>query len=245
MTLKTANMKKRFLKLKTRKNKNGGGDIDPSYNIVTHLENTLYDNAADIANSSKDFLIRNINDLLESPKIAQLSEAGEDYLRDFNEKIENPVFKEEVQHTMNVAKDYIDIAEKPFEDAVAKLAKSGEKATSAALSGAIRVGTDAMAAIPGVGAVIELGKIANDGSTAISKVIEAGKEAAETADDFIHDVNEKNNLLHLKQTGGKIIRRTAETIDTFTKKTPKRLLRRNRRKTKRVRFTPFLIESAH
>lgn len=234
---KTTNMKKHFMKYKTRKNKHigGGEDIDISNNTLNLIENKLYDNVSNLANNSKEFLIRNINDLLESPKISKLSEVGEEYLRDFNAKLENPVFKQEVKNTMNIAKDYIDIAEKPLEDTLEKLEKSGEKATSAALSGAIRVGTDAMAAIPGVGAIIELGKIANDGSKAISKVIEAGKEAAETTKDFLHDVNEQNNLLKLKQTGGKIVKRTAENIGHFIK-TPKRLIRRNRRKTKRVRF---------
>jgi hypothetical protein len=232
--------------------------VDSIENKVTDISssvaNDIYDNSKFIVDKGKDELIQNINDFIESPKISQITEAGENYLSDFNDRIDNPVFKKQVSDTLDNVADYADITlkamDKPIDEAIDKLNESGTKAASGTVSSIIKVGTDALAAIPGLGAVIELGKIANDASKGVSSVVEASAEAAETADDFLKETNQNiDKLKHSTQQGGEILTRTMHSIDNFQKiplpssmkggngyyKTKKRLLRR-KNKTKRVRF---------
>jgi len=224
--------------------------------ITNSVANNIYDTGKNIVNNSKDALIQNINDFIESPKITQITEAGENYLNDFNNKINNPVFKKQVGETLDNLADYTDLTlkamDKPIDHAIDKLNESGTKAVSGAVSSIIKVGTDALAAVPGVGAVIELGKIANDASKGISSVVEASSEAAETADDFFTETNQNlDKLKHTTQQGGEIMNRTMNSIEQFQSgqpnnltsamkggngyKTKKRFLR-HKNKTKRVRF---------
>jgi hypothetical protein len=274
MSHKTYKTYKTYKKLsKTKKNNKpqyGGVDsiqktpINKLSNIISNTSDNLYNKGIIIADKGKDMLLQNINDLLESPKINELALKGETYLSDFNNQLHNPVFKKEFTETLENASDYATIGLKamnqPIDEAIDKLNQSGTKAVSGALSGAIKVGTDAMAAIPGVGAIIELGKIANDGTKAVSSVMEASSEAAKTVDTFIADTNnnlsklkentEYNSLTKIKQQGGAIMERTTNSIRNFYKPienysslkgysttgiTKKKLLKR-KSKTKRVRF---------
>jgi methyl-accepting chemotaxis protein len=223
--------------------------------ITSDVANNIYDTSRKFADQGKEALIQNINDFIESPKISKITEAGENYLSDFNERIDNPVFKKQVNETLNNMSDYAELGlkamDKPIDDAIDKLNESGTKAASGTISSVIKVGTDAMAAIPGLGAIIELGKIANDASKGISSVVDASSQAAETVDDFLTETNENiTKFTHAKQQGGEIIDRTIHSINEFHKplffpsamkggngyyKTKKRLLRR-KNKTRRVRF---------
>jgi hypothetical protein len=139
------------------------------------------------------------------------------------------------------------VVAKAAEEPLKKLAKvSGKAATTAfgaASSGFVKVGTDMLGAIPGVGGVIEIGKMINDGSKAASAIVEAGSEAVESASDAFIDTkkNVEEGLKELeekKKMSQEISNRTSESINTFVggfNKTKRKFS--NNMKTKKVRFT--------
>jgi hypothetical protein len=90
----------------------------------------------------------------------------------------------------------------PLTELVGILSQAGLKATSAITVGIIKVVTDAMAAVPGVGAVIEVGKIANDVSRAVGDAVEAGSDATTAASKAVFDITEnvKQGLAKVKNT---------------------------------------------
>ncbi|NDH07355.1 hypothetical protein EBX93_15805, partial [bacterium] len=93
----------------------------------------------------------------------------------------NPITpnEEKMKILFNNLGDYISIAAKELNDsgAVQELAEAGTKAAAAATSGVIRVASDAMAAVPFVGAIIDAGKGLNDGAKALSGIANAANEA--------------------------------------------------------------------
>ncbi len=216
-------------------------------------------------NQASTSALNNINEVLDSNEVKEtVSQAGKDtadiignLANTFNQAINDPVVKQEVEQAIDNAGEIgsvmVDAAKEPFNKAVDVAAEAIPKATGAAISGVVKVGTDAMAAIPGVGGVIEIGKIINDSSKAASAVIEAGSEAIETASDLF--VETKANmekgmqaLEERKKMAEQISNRTTRSINEFEnpinqitqqtggKRKSKRRLLRRKYKTKRVRF---------
>jgi hypothetical protein len=228
---------------------------DNSVDFANKVINKGLDFSNNLVDKAKKSVISNIDEFLDTK---QLRENGSNILR----KINTPEFKAEFKETMDNIADYSDIAlkamDKPIDDALDKLNESSIKAASAAVSGAVKIGTDAMAAIPGVGAIIELGKIANDGSKAVSTIVESTKEASDTFSNFVNETRDnlqsRDNLQQdklnlIKQQGGKILERTANSITEFhnnnvpiksilikKSNTKKKFKINKNKKTKRVRF---------
>jgi hypothetical protein len=162
-------------------------------------------------------VIGNINDVLESPEVGEsLNEAasetadiGEKLMENFNESLSTPELKEETKIALDNVADYADIAvesmDEPINKAVDELNEAGTKAASGAVSGAIKVGTDAMAAVPYLGGIIELGKIINDGSRAIGDVATAASDATSTVSKVVEEtsknINEGLDKLEEKREG--------------------------------------------
>ena len=212
-------------------------------------------------------VIGNINDVLQSPKIeASISEAaketaeiGEKLLDKFNEKLNTPELKEQTTEALKNVSEYseivIDSMNEPINKAVEQLNEAGTKAASGAISGLVKVSTDALAAVPGVGAIIELGKIANDASAAVGDVAEAASDATTTISKIIEETSnnideELNKLDEKKRQAKQIANRTNRTIETFENPISKvntyggtrahktkRKFFKNKAKSKRVRFT--------
>jgi hypothetical protein len=240
------------------------GEIsDATSNIISDVKN--------IANRTSTALIGNVNEVLGSPQVSQtLTQATQNFknivenqLENINTTLNDPKFKEATQRALDNVSDYAEIGvkamNKPIDEAIDKLNESGEKAISGALSGSIKVATDALAAVPGAGAIVETGKIINDVSKAASSVIEAGTEAVSTLSNLYVDTSENisNGLKELekkKQYAANIANRTSESINQFENpieqpgskepinnkqqtggKTKKRLFN-NKKKSKRVRF---------
>ena len=209
--------------------------------------------------------LNNINEVLGSNEVKEtVSQAGKDtadiignLANTFNQAINDPIVKQEVEQAIDNAGEIgsvmVDAAKEPFNKAVNVAAEAIPKATGAAISGVVKVGTDAMAAIPGVGGVIEVGKIINDSSKAASAVIEAGSEAIETASDLFIETkaNMEKGMQALeekKKLAEQISNRTTRSINEFEnpinqitqqtggKRKSKRRLLKRRYKTKRVRF---------
>ena len=116
-------------------------------------------------------------------------------LQTFNQALNDPAVKTEVEEAIKNAGEIgavaIDAAREPFNEAVDVAAEAAQKMSSAAVSGAIKVGTDAVAAVPFWGAIIDAGKMVNDGSKAASAMVEAGSEAVEAASDAFIETKRK------------------------------------------------------
>jgi transcriptional regulator of aromatic amino acid metabolism len=224
----------------------------PTTNIVS--------NVSDIADKTSASLITNVNEVLGSDLVNKTTkQAAKDtavitskLLNNFNKAINSPEIKQEVKEALDnageVASVAVDALKEPFSKVVDIAAESTQKATSAAVSGAIKVSTDALSAVPFWGAFIDLGKIMNDGSKAASAVVEAGTEALEVSSDAFIDTkkNFEKGLKELdkqKKMSKQILNRTTNSIDEFENptiikggtKTKRRLFKR-KLNTKRVRF---------
>ena len=241
-----------------------------------NVEPGILSSASNFADKATGAIINNVNEVLSSDAFQegtkQASEETGAILKDtaasFNEALNNPIVKEEVKEALDTAGEYAgilaDSMEEPVNKAVDVFAQAIPKATGAAVSGAIKVGTDMLGAIPGLGGIVEVGKMINDSSKAASGVIEAGSEAVESASDLFLETSEnfKRGLADLeekKRMAEQISNRTTQSINQFSKppplldgnnlvaqhipsimrggacKTRKKLLK-NRGKSKRVRF---------
>jgi len=179
-------------------------------------------------------VIENVNEVLESPQVNQtIVEAASDtakisekILEEFNEKMNSPEFREQTKIALDnaakLATEGIEAMDKPIDKAIDKLNEAGTRATSGLLSGAVKTGTDLAAAVPYVGAVLDVGKAVNDGSKAVSSVIEAGSETLQTTSDLIIETNENiksimKKLDEKKNEAMDIANRTTKSIKQFEK----------------------------
>lgn len=227
---------------------------DVASDIILNAKNVADKTGASIVNSVNEVLGSNIVKQTTAQAANDTAEIVKEGAEVFNKAMNDPVVKAEVEEAVEnageIAGVVVKAAEKPFEEAVDIAAKSIPKATGAALAGVIKVGTDAMAAVPGVGAVIEVGKVLNDSSKAASAVVEAGSEAVEAASDAFIETKENveqglKELEEKKKMAEQISNRTTKSIDNFEnpistqivggRKTRRRLFKRNA-KSKRVRF---------
>lgn len=230
-------------------------------------DSSILSSITNTANEASAEVINNINEVLDSNTVKEtVSQAGKDtadilgnLAQTFNQAMNDPIVKQEVNQAIENAGEIgsvmVDAAKEPFNKAVDVAAETFPKATGAAVSGAVKVGTDALAAIPGVGGVIEIGKIINDGSKAASAMVEAGSEAIESASDLFIETKENmekgmKELEEKKKMADQISNRTTRSINQFQnpiqqtlnstqsggkRKTKRRLLKR-KYKSKRVRF---------
>lgn len=229
---------------------------------ITESASNVASDISNIADKTSSALIENVNEVLGSDAVNETAkQAAEDtaaitteLLDNFNEALNKPEVKQEVKEALDnageIANVAVDALEEPLNKVVDVTAEAAQKATSAAVSGAIKVGTDAMAAVPFWGAIIDLGKMINDGSRAASAVIEAGTEAVEAGSDAFIDTKDNfekglKDLEEKKKLSQQISNRTTESINQFEnpdllqkggKKTKRRLFKR-KLKSKRVRFS--------
>lgn len=177
-------------------------EVDQKVSEIGNAASGIVSDVKKVFDEGSAAVIGNINGVLESPKVGQsLNEAsaetaaiGEKLLDNFNEQLSTPEMKEQTKEALENASIVTEIAvdafEKPLNKALDELNAAGTKATSGIVSGAIKVGTDALSAIPGVGAVVELGKIANDASKAAKDVVKATSDAASTVKELVEETRE-------------------------------------------------------
>lgn len=228
---------------------------DTASGILNTVEN--------VADKTGAVILDNVNEVLGSDAVNETTEQVaentaeivQENLEVFNDALNNPEVKAEVEETIehigDVGAVVVEAAEKPIEKAVDVASNALVKATGATLAGIIKIGTDVASAVPGVGAVIEVGKMLNDGSKAASAVVEAGSEAVEVASDAFIETKEGIEkglevLEENKKTAEEISNRTTKSIDDFEnpvstitkggRKTRRRLFKR-KAKSKRVRFS--------
>lgn len=237
--------------------------VDNNIQKISDATSGIISDVGNVVDKTGSAIIENVNEVLGSDAVKetteQAAEKTADIIKDgaetFNEALNDPEvkaeLKEAIENAGEVGEVVVEAAKKPIEKAVDVTADSVSKASGAALAGFIKVGTDAMAAVPGVGAVIEVGKMLNDGSKAASAVVEAGSEAVEVASDAFIETKENVDkglkiLEEKKKIGEQISSRTSKSIKDFEnpvtsqagggRKTTRRLLNR-KHKSKKVRFS--------
>jgi|LauGreDrversion4_2_1035121.scaffolds.fasta_scaffold44928_4 hypothetical protein len=158
--------------------------------------------AADILNKGLALILNQVNTVLATPGVqttvdveaARATALVTDIFSRVAEKLQDPKLQEQARLAGDelaiYAKILVEAMREPLTELVGILSQAGLKATSAITVGIIKVVTDAMAAVPGVGAVMEVGKIANDVSRAVGDAAEAGSNAATATSKAIFDITE-------------------------------------------------------
>lgn len=158
--------------------------------------------AANILNKGLGIILNQVNTVLAAPGVqttvdveaARAAELVTDIFSRVAEKLKDPKLQEQARLAGDelaiYAKILVEAMREPLTELVGILSQAGLKATSAITVGIIKVVTDAMAAVPGIGAVIEVGKIANDVSRAVGDAVEAGSHATTAASKAVFDITE-------------------------------------------------------
>lgn len=179
--------------------------VDETLNIARENASKISSDVANVFDKGSAALVSNINEVLGSEIVntslketaQQLAETGTKILHDFNEVVSTPEFKQETKMAMDnaaeIAKIAIEASEEPVNEAIDVLNEAGTKAIAGVSSGAIKVATDAMAAIPGYGAIVEVGKMANDISAAAGDVVEATTTATEATSKAVQEISKNIN----------------------------------------------------
>lgn len=187
---------------------NATKEVDANINKVSDAASGLVSGAKQIGSNivtvfdkGSAAVVENINDVLGSKTVEksvtdaakETAAIGEKLLENINEKISTPELKEETKKVLENAADYAEIAveamDEPINKAVDELNKAGTTAAAGIASGVVKVGTDALAAVPGVGAVIEVGKMANDASAAAGDVVKAASDASSTISRVVEETS--------------------------------------------------------
>jgi len=164
--------------------------------------------------------IDSVNDIIHKKKneetivgaVARTTEIGKDIMdKSFdkiNKTLNSPEFKDKIKETSEIAagvvNEVVDNLDKPLEKFADKIGVASAEAASGVTSGVIKVATDAAAAVPGVGAVVELGKIANDATSSAASVVEAVKHSVDAFTELTNNVanfNKLDKLSKLKKGG--------------------------------------------
>ena len=170
--------------------------------------------AANILNKGLAMVLNQVNTVLAAPGVqttvdveaARATELVTDIFSRVAEKLRDPKLQEQARLAGDelaiYAKILVEAMREPLIELVGILSQAGLKATSAITVGIIKVVTDAMAAVPGIGAVMEVGKIANDVSRAVGDAAEAGSNATTAASKAVFDITEnvKQGLKNANQT---------------------------------------------
>ena len=204
---------------------------DTTSSLMSNAKNIGMD-AMNIFDKGTGAIIANINDVLKNPKVNQgITDAaketatiGIELLKKFNENVSTPEFKEQTKETMQNVAEISEVVlkkmDKPIDEAIDKLSESGNKIASAAAVGAVNAATDAAGAVPGLGAVIELPKLATDLANSASKITGAVSEASTTFKKVFDETSKNINegILELKKRqkeGLQIANRTKQSINKF------------------------------
>jgi hypothetical protein len=241
------------------KSMNNNDNLEKISNSASEIKSKI----GNVVDKTGAAIISNVNEVLGSEAVNNsVKQAAEDTVQitgkladTFNEAMNNPEVKAKVEEAIKnagiIGSVAVEASKEPFNKVVDVASQEIPKAVGASVSGAIKVGTDAMAAVPGLGGIIEIGKMVNDSSKAASSVVEAGSEITETLSQAIVDTKENvektmKELEEKKKMAEKISNRTTESMNQFEnplktniktggRKTRRRFFKR-KLKSKRVRF---------
>lgn len=236
--------------------------VDNNIEKIGDAASGIISDVKNVADKTGAAIIENVNEVLGSDAVKETTEQAAENTAElikegaeqFNEALNDPEVKSEIKEAIENAGEIgtviVNASKEPFNEVVDIASEAVPKITSAAVSGAIKVGTDALAALPGIGAIFDIGKMINDGSKAASSIVEAGSEAIEVASDSFIETKENvekglKELEEKKKLAQQISNRTTKSINQFEnplsksavggRKTRRRLIKR-KGKSKRVRF---------
>ena len=178
----------------------------------------LISTAINVVDKVSGAVVSKVNDFLKKPEFQKgiADRVGEtiETLKEFNEKVSTPEAKkaieESAENLADVSEKVLDKLDEPIDKAIDKLGESGQKIASAAVSGAIKVGTDAATAVPGVGALIEIPNIATQLANSASKITGAVSNITSTVKDVSNEV--KNAFAEAEAEA----KAEAKTVNTIT-----------------------------
>jgi len=169
-------------------------------------------------------VIDKVNDTIKDNKnqetvigaVARTAEIGKDIIEKSVDVVDKTLnsqkMRDKIEETSEIAAEVVnkvvDNLDEPLEKFADKIGEAGADATSGVTSGIIKVVTDGAAAVPGVGAAVELGKIANDATSSAASVVEAAKNSVNAFTELTNDVtnltrlNKLSNLKKLNKKGG-------------------------------------------
>ena len=176
-----------------------------------------------VADGTSAAILENVNDVLESPKVErsvvetakQSAKDAVNLLNKVNVALDTPELKAATEDALDNVADYAAVAveamDKPIDKAIDKFNEAGSEAAAGVASGLVKVATDAAAAVPGVGAIIDIGKMVNDGTAAVGKVVESASSTVEAVSDAVEETSEnfKEGIDKLKRAENAV----AEKID--------------------------------
>lgn len=236
--------------------------VNDNIEKISDAASGIVSDVGNVVDKTGAAILENVNEVLGSDSVKETTQQAAENTANivkegaetFNNALNDPEVKAELEEAIENAGEVglvvVEAAEKPIEKVVDVATNSFTKASGATIAGIIKVGTDIISAVPGIGAVIDLGKILNDGSKAASSVVEAGSEATEVAADAFIETKENVEkglklLEEKKKMSQEISTRTDKSINDFENpatgqsgggnKTRRRLSKR-KRKSKRVSF---------
>jgi hypothetical protein len=168
----------------------------------------------DVSDKMGDIIISKVNKSLDETNVIQTTSSNtvdiiNKFAQTFNNSLNDPKVRPHLIEAINNAGEIgslmVEAGKQPFKEAVQAVADAVPEVSGEVASGAIKIGTDMLAAVPGVGAVVELGKVANDFSKAYGASVEAASDAIETASDayivatdnykrLLRELEEKKNM---------------------------------------------------
>lgn len=222
---------------KQRLAKGGGGEDDTVLSIV---EKKAVESAAPVAGYAARKGLRllgigkrkpnlaaaalhEVNQAADSPDLTHSIEAAaketatiaEKALHTFNAALSTDGMKTETKRALDNAAQYTEMAltsmDEPIDLALDKLNEAGSKAASSMAKGAVKVGSSVLSAIPGVGAVMALGNIADNVAHTAEQVTESVADAVDAVTEVVHTLREKQ--LQAQQT----LQETQQSIQAFQK----------------------------
>jgi len=214
---------------------NDGSNNQEMDNMLSNGKNIASKIATDILHLADDTvepIIDSLNDLLGSTKTGQsLSNAGNNVvnvfytlLKDFNDSLNRPLLREQFEAAINIlaeyAKIFVGAMDGPLDETMDLLNKAVTKAVTGLSSGAIKVASSAVSAVPYVGSIVGVGEMVNNGSKAVGSVFNAGTEAVEAVSLFLGKTSENikkplEELEEKQKESAEILSRTQGAIQDF------------------------------
>ena len=174
-------------------NKNVGSNVSAGVanvgsNVGTNINTGISNVSAGVANVGSSL----------SDTFANVVKNGIKGIRNFtsqvvgelNQKAANPNFDKEVEKFSNTLGIVVKAARQPILESIDTLDAAGQKAAKGIGKGAINVGVDLAATIPGLGAAIESAKVLTDVTTAAAIVTDSVKTGAQTLNKVIKETDD-------------------------------------------------------
>lgn len=198
----------------------------------TNIASKIASNVLKMVDQKSSSIIQKLNVFLENPNTSQTFfesskntvEIFHRLLQKFNDTLNDPIIKEEFIITIRIlgeyAKIFVSAMDGPIDESMDLINNAVSTAISGVSSGAIRVITDLVGAVPFAGPIVDVGKAVNDGSKSIGSLVNSGTKAIEAASLLIGSTSQNiirplQQLQEKKQQAMEIANRAQDSINQF------------------------------